>query len=102
MFCLVSYSAGCNFSTSEKAISKKYTVEITQMKFQPASITIQQGDTVVWVNHDIVPHDITEETGKHWTSGPLEPGKTWSMVVVKSADYYCSIHVVMKGKLVVQ
>lgn len=89
-------------STSEKKMPKSYTVEINQMQFQPASITLQKGDTVVWINHDIVVHDVTEETAKLWTSGPLDPGESWSLVVTKSADYYCSIHVVMKGKLVVQ
>lgn len=89
-------------STPEKKEYKTYTVEIKQMQFQPASLSIQKGDTVIWINHDIVAHDVTEETGKLWTSGPLAPGESWSLVVTKSSDYYCSIHVVMKGKLAVQ
>ena len=79
-----------------------YSVEIKQMKFQPASLTVQKGDTVIWTNHDIVMHDVTEEKSKAWTSGPLAPGQSWSLVVTESADYYCSIHLVMKGKLTVQ
>jgi plastocyanin len=102
LFCSIFLFIGCTSSTSEKKIHKTYTVEIAQMQFQPASLTVQKGDTVVWINHDIVTHDVTEEAGKFWTSGPLDPGKSWSMVVTKSADYYCTIHVVMKGKLVVQ
>lgn len=89
-------------STPEKVIHKQYKVDIKQMQFQPAELTLQKGDTVVWTNHDIVTHDVTEETGKLWTSGPLAPGESWSLVVIESADYYCSIHVVMKGKLIVQ
>ena len=81
---------------------KVYNVEIKQMQFQPATLTLQKGDTVVWINHDIVAHDVTEETSKLWASGPLAPGASWSLVVTESADYYCSIHVVMKGKIVVQ
>lgn len=88
-------------SAPEKTIPKVYTIEIKQMKFQPAELIVQKGDTVVWINNDIVAHDVTEETGKIWTSGPLAPGETWSLVVTESADYYCSIHVVMKGKLIV-
>lgn len=72
------------------------------MKFQPAEMIVEKGDTVVWINKDIVTHDVTEETGKRWTSGPLVPGESWSLIVKESADYYCSIHVVMKGRLVVQ
>ncbi len=81
---------------------KSYNVEIKQMQFQPAELLVQKGDTVVWINHDIVAHDITEQAGKLWASGPLAPGKSWSLVVTESSDYYCSIHVVMKGRLIVQ
>ena len=86
----------------EKVVHKVYNVEIKQMQFQPPELTLQKGDTVVWTNHDIVTHDVTEEKGKLWTSGPLAPGQSWSLVVTESADYYCSIHVVMKGKLIVE
>ena len=89
-------------SAPEKGVHKVYNVEIKQMQFQPAELTLQKGDTVVWINHDIVAHDVTEEPGKLWTSGSLAPGKSWSLEVTQSADYYCSIHVVMKGKLIVQ
>ena len=89
-------------SALEKGVHKVYNVEIKQMQFQPAELTLQKGDTVVWINHDIVAHDVTEEPGKLWTSGSLAPGKSWSLEVTQSADYYCSIHVVMKGKLIVQ
>jgi plastocyanin len=89
-------------SASEAKKYETHTVEINQMQFQPASLTVQRGDTIVWINHDIIAHDVTEETDKLWASGPLAPGESWSMVVTKSAAYYCSIHVVMKGKLVLQ
>jgi len=92
---------GCT-SSPEKAVHKVYNVEIKQMQFQPASLTVQKGDTVIWTNHDIVAHDVTEESSKAWTSSVMPVGQSWSLVVTQSADYYCSIHVVMKGKLMVQ
>lgn len=101
LLCFLFLFIGCT-STSEKKTNKAYTIEINQMQFQPASLTIQKGDTVVWINHDIVAHDVTEEKAKLWTSGPLAPGESWNQIVTKSADYYCSIHMVMKGQLVVQ
>ena len=92
---------GCATET-EKPVHKVHIVEIKQMNFQPKELVVQKGDTVVWINNDIVPHDVTEESAKAWTSSLMPVGKSWSMVVNQSADYYCSIHVVMKGKLVVQ
>lgn len=81
---------------------KVYIVEIKQMKFVPAEIRVHSGDKITWVNHDIVTHDVTEKTHNAWTSSPLTIGSSWSMTATQSADYYCSIHVVMKGKIVVQ
>lgn len=87
---------------TEKIVPKVHTVEIKQMKFQPAELIVQKGDTVVWINNDIVAHDVTEEPNKTWSSSVMAVGESWSLVVTQSADYYCSIHVVMKGKLVVE
>ena len=80
---------------------KIHTIEIKQMKFVPAEITVHAGDKVVWVNHDILAHDVTEEAHKAWSSSIMPAGSSWSMIVTRSANYYCSIHVVMKGKIIV-
>jgi plastocyanin len=69
------------------------------MKFEPAVVTVKKGDTVTWINNDLVDHDITEERSKLWRSSTLKPGQRYSRVVKTGADYFCSIHVVMKGKL---
>jgi plastocyanin len=82
--------------------SKKYTVVIQQMKFTPAALTINEGDTVTWVNQDIVDHNVTEEINKEWASGNLPRGNSWNMIVKKSASYFCTIHPVMKGSLTVR
>lgn len=78
---------------------KSHTIHIKSMKFDPAVLTITKGDTVTWINDDMVDHDITEEAKKEWSSGALPTGKSWSKVMNSSADYFCSIHVVMKGKI---
>ena len=49
-----------------------------------------------WTIKDMVTHDVTQ-VPNHWTSSNLPPGKSWKMAVGESADYYCSIHVVMVG-----
>ncbi len=85
----------------QKKQHKTYTVEIAQMKFAPENITVNKGDTILFVNHDMVVHDVTEQPKSVWSSGAMQPGASWKMEVVSSADYYCSIHVVMKGKITV-
>jgi plastocyanin len=89
-----------SFCSNKKVAPKTYTVEIVQMKFQPAVLNVHKGDTVIFVNKDIVDHDATE-VNKAWNSPPLATGDSWKWVAEKSSDYYCSIHLVMKGQIIV-
>lgn len=79
-----------------------YTVEIKQMQFQPAQLEVKKGDTVMFVNHDIVMHNVTEQTNKSWASPTLQNDSSWKWVATQSADYYCTLHPVMKGKVTVK
>ncbi|HEY4650884.1 MAG TPA: plastocyanin/azurin family copper-binding protein [Pontibacter sp.] len=85
-----------------KTLPRVHTVRISQMKFTPATLTVAKGDTVVFINKDIVTHDATESSGKSWKSPALAPGDSWRLVAGKSAAYYCSFHPVMKGKIIVK
>lgn len=86
---------------SEKQGSKTLVIEIKTMSFNPTELTVHKGDTVVWSNQDLVAHCVSEDPGKGWTSNEVQPGRSWKMVVKKSTDYYCAIHQVMKGKLII-
>ena len=105
---LLFFGVGCSSPEEraeqiEKAADPKLvTVLIEQMKFTPAELYVNAGDTVMWINKDIVDHNIMEETNKEWSSSLLQRGKSWKMVVNKNADYFCSIHPVMKGKLILK
>lgn len=78
------------------------TVVIKLMQFSPAQLHVKIGDTVVWINKDIVDHNVTEEKNKSFYSDTLAVGKSWKMVVKDSADYFCSLHPSMKGSLVLE
>lgn len=81
---------------------KSVTVTIAGMKFLPDNVTVSRGDTVLFVNHDMVVHNVTEEVAKAWSSGNIAANASWSYVPSKSAGYFCSIHPVMKGSITVQ
>lgn len=85
-----------------ESVVKTDTVIITQMQFQPATLTIHKGDKVVWINQGIVEHDVSSDVKQIWTSGTIEIGKTFETVPDKSFKYICSIHPTMKGEVVVQ
>jgi plastocyanin len=80
---------------------QNHVVEIKDMKFQPAELKVHKGDTVTWINRDMVAHDVTQQN-KVWASPPLSPEATWRKVITQSDSYYCSIHVMMKGTLKVE
>ena len=86
----------------EKITPSLYVVQIEQMKFFPDDITVHKGDTIMWINNDMVAHDVTEIKRNAWTSSLLAPGKSWKLIVDSSADYYCSIHKVMTGSFEIQ
>lgn len=77
-----------------------HVVEIIEMKFQPEELEVHRGDTVVWINKDIVAHDVTE-VDKAWASPALANGSSWKKEITKNESYYCSIHLIMKGELLV-
>ncbi|WP_310993236.1 plastocyanin/azurin family copper-binding protein [Aequorivita marina] len=93
-------SAGFKNTDTNSQKPTTHIVTIHQMKFDPETISVKKGDIVKWVNKDFVPHDVTEKD-KKWTSGPLKQGDTFSKVIKQNFDYFCSIHVVMKGSVVV-
>ena len=78
---------------------KVHTVIIKEMKFQPSEIRVDKGDIVVWINKDIVTHNVTEEKEKGWASPALSAGKSWKMTVKKSFSYFCTLHPIMKGTI---
>jgi len=78
------------------------TVVISQMKFQPDVLYVNKWDTVVWVNEDMVGHDVTQLPDKTWTSDTIQPGYNWRSVVRENTDYFCSIHPTMKGKVIIR
>jgi len=79
-----------------------HTITITGMQFTPATLTIKPGDTVVWINKDIVAHTAT--AAATFDSRIIQPEKSWKMVFKKKGDYpyVCSYHPTMKGLLKIQ
>ncbi|MBS1763524.1 MAG: plastocyanin [Bacteroidetes bacterium] len=77
------------------------TVIIEGMQFKPKQLTVYKGDTIIWINNDIVAHNVTEDTAQTWTSDSIDIGKTWTMIPSKSFNYLCSIHPTMKGVVTV-
>ena len=85
-------------SSAEEYSAKTHVVEITGFEFVPESIDVSPGDTVTWVNRDIVPHTATSVDGS-WDTGALNQNASKSIVVSQdmTAAYICRFHVNMTG-----
>ena len=79
---------------------REHRIEITNFVFVPAVVNARVGDTITWVNSDIVPHTATGEGGS-WDTGSISKGESKSLVVTAGmvSDYICRFHPTMKGAL---
>ena len=76
-------------------------VEIKDFSFNPETITIPTGTTVVWTNKDSAPHTVT---GDGFDSGSLSQGQTFTYTFSQAGtfEYRCTIHPSMpRGKVIV-
>jgi len=85
-------------------VPHRHVVEIRGMAFHPAVLQVRRGDTVVWVNRDIVPHTATATGKPGWNTGPLLQGKSGQYVANQRGEdsYACELHPTMLGRLVVR
>jgi plastocyanin len=76
-------------------------IPIGAMAFSTAQVSVTVGDTVEWVNNDIVDHTATEK-GSAWDVS-MAAGKRARAVMKKAGtfDYYCRYHPNMVGRLTV-
>ena len=83
--------------------AKTHTITIEGMRFQPERLTVERGDTIVWVNKDLVPHTATSKGG-HFDSKLIQTDKSWKHTVRKKGDfaYICTFHPTMKAMLQVE
>ncbi len=79
------------------------TVAIRNNDFVPPRITIRVGDTVTWTNEDLVPHDAFA-TDESWQTSMLTTGQSGSITftTVGTVPYVCSLHLFMRGEVVVE
>jgi plastocyanin len=78
-------------------------VAMAGLRFQPETLTVRKGATVVFDNDDTAPHTVTARPGGvQVDSGVIDPGRRFSLVASESFDYLCSIHPSMTARLVVE
>ncbi len=85
------------------ALGATVGVDIVNFSFQPATVDIKVGDTVVWTQRDSIGHTTTSDTGL-WSSPLLSAGQTFSRTFDTAGvfPYHCTPHPFMRGTVNVQ
>ena len=99
---LPSLALGTGLASCRPATPRRYVVEMKDLAFTPAEVTVSPGDTIIWVDHDLFPHTATGDSGSGWEVGPLQPGGEGSYVPTKAGAYAyrCRLHPTMHGTII--
>ncbi|MCA0045428.1 cupredoxin family copper-binding protein [Mesorhizobium sp. B283B1A] len=75
-------------------------VTIDKLVFSPDAVEAKVGDTIEWVNKDVIAHTATVKGG--WEV-MIPPRKSASLTLKAAGtlDYFCRFHPNMKGRLLV-
>ena len=80
--------------------SKTHDVTIKSFEFEPEVIAAKIGDSIRWLNEDLVPHTATalEES---WDTDEIVKGESRTITVTKDMEtsYFCRFHPRMKGRI---
>ncbi len=77
------------------------TIDMVDLEFEPASLTVERGQTVTFVNRGKVTHNAK---GKDFFSRVVEPGGSYSHTFNRSGTftYVCTFHPGMDGTVTVK
>jgi plastocyanin len=83
------------------AVAETILVRVDKLTFAPAAVSAHVGDTIEWVNADLVAHTATTRTTQ-WDV--VIPAEGMAHVTLKSAgvfEYYCRFHPNMAAQITV-
>ncbi|MFE3058506.1 plastocyanin/azurin family copper-binding protein [Nocardia sp. NPDC059239] len=98
-------AASATATSTGPAVAAAVTVEVKDMKFSPADITVKAGDTVTWKFDDRAPHAVQGigDVALGINSPIIHKGE-WSHTFTTPGTYryLCPLHPDMKGTVTVQ
>ena len=81
--------------------ARTHSIEMQNMRFGPSPANIKAGDTINWINRDLVAHTAT---ARDRSFDVVIPSRGSATTVVRQAGtipFYCRYHPAMRGSLVV-
>lgn len=83
-------------------------VNIEKMKFQTPELTIKAGETVYWVNNEVMPHNVAFKKGlvqeSEFRGDMLSKDEAYAITFNEAGtfDYFCTPHPFMRAKVIVE
>jgi plastocyanin len=106
VLCIAALAHGGRIAAAGPAASAmKPAIAITNYSFHPATLTVQKGSTVTWVNQDEDVHTIKGVDGPEAFNSPaLDSGSRFGFTFQKAGTYryVCTVHPYMHGVIVVR
>ena len=95
--------ACCGIVAAAQSRPASTEVKIDNFSFTPPDLKVPIGTTVIWANHDDIPHTVVS-TDKVFKSKVLDSDEKYSFTFATAGTftYFCSIHPKMTAKVVVQ
>jgi len=95
------FAMACHGASAATPAAKVVEITIDKVTFSEVKVTLNVGDTIEWVNKDVVDHTATAKN-KDWDV-VIPAGKKARLVLKKAGtfDYFCRYHPNMVGKLVI-
>lgn len=90
-FSLLAAGASCALA------GERARIVIDDLDFKPSTITVRVGDTVEWINKDIVEHTATAKSGAFDVATPKGRPARIRISAAGTIDYYCRLHPNMTG-----
>ena len=82
--------------------SSTASIIISNLRFNPLTITVDKGTTVIWVNQDVEKHTVTSEG--NFDSGVLVTGAEFAHTFDKEGvfEFNCELNPEMQGAVIVE
>jgi plastocyanin len=92
------FVCACGLASASVALAGRGArVKIADLEFAPREIVVHVGDTVAWVNKDIVEHTATARDGSFDVATPIGKPASRRMTAVGVYAYHCRLHPNMTG-----
>lgn len=91
-------------SETTEPLAVASTVHISDGRFDPRTVEIQVGGTVMWINDDVATHQLESVVPGVIHSGRIRAGASYTRTFSGPGEYqyYCSIYNTMKGTIIVR